>query len=129
MRRALVTVALALAGCYSNGTMTCGRADVVGSWDGTPVMGNFVGMRVRQTFNDDGSYSIYLNEQPFAGSWSFAGNQLTISNDTSCLGAGDAVYSVNFDDTSMCRAAILDVVADPCNGRMSTLNGMSITKL
>ena len=108
----------------------CGGAaapcDLTGRWMGSPVMGRFVGARVAQTFDADGSYHIELNDATFDGRYAFDGTTLTISDDASCPSdAGDGVYRPRF---SGCDDAILAIVSDGCQGRMETLNGIHIIR-
>jgi hypothetical protein len=125
--RFLVAAAL-LAGCSS--APVCQEADVEGSWVGNPVQGTFDS--VTMVLDAGGAYSIYLNSQPFVGghwAWDASASQLTILDDPTCAGAGPAVYGFAVEDGSSCRSAILHYVSDPCTDRITTLNGMHITKL
>jgi hypothetical protein len=83
-------------------------------------------------FDPGGAYTIYLNSTAFPGghyAWDASASQLTILDDTTCLGAGAGVYDFAVDAGSSCRSAILHIVSDPCADRIKTLNGMHITKL
>jgi len=124
-----LAVALLLTGCGSGGAPQCQDADLQGTWQGTPVQGNFA--RISMVFASGGAYTVYLNETAFHGHYSFdpSTSQLTILDDDSCLGAGAAIYSFDIDPSSTCRDAILHVVHDPCPGRMTSLNGMHVAKL
>jgi hypothetical protein len=77
---------------------------------------------------DDGSYEIFLNEAGFTGTWSIDGDRLSVQ-DLSCNSSGAGTYRVEFVPDVLCQEAILHVVADPCNGRQTTLNGMHIVRM
>jgi hypothetical protein len=126
MRAVLWALVLSVAGCGASGGASCGHDDLIGTWQGYPVQGRFVGMMVAQHFVADGSYSIDLNQASFHGSWGYADGQLTISGDGSCpSGSGDGVYLVKWDG---CQDAVLSIVSDPCMGRSQSLNGMHIIR-
>ena len=100
--------------------------DLVGTWSGSPLQGNFAGERVTQIFKSDTTYEIDLNDAPFFANWKLENNRLTLSEDTSCQSSPPAQYDVTFYG---CDMAIYAIVSDECMGRATTLNGMSITRL
>jgi hypothetical protein len=122
----LALAALVAVGCNGGERMEC--SDLAGTWLTYPVMGNFQGMRVSQTFHSDGTYEVDLNEAAFyGGHWDFSDGTLTISDDRSCpTGTGPGIYRLDFFD--MCRSAVFAIVSDPCEGRKTNLNGAHILR-
>lgn len=49
-------------------------------------------------------------------------------DDGSCQGAAAATYAFDIEPSSTCRDAIIHYVSDPCAGRVTTLNGMHVSK-
>jgi len=117
--RALVVAALLLGACGGGTDFT-----LAGRWVGQVVIGAWEGTELVQHFDDAGAYRMTVNSTDFVGTWSVAGDMVTIA-DGSCVTTDPGTFQLNWVDEA---TFIYHTVDDACESRGDSLNGMTMTQ-
>jgi hypothetical protein len=117
--RVLLVAALLLGACG-------GTPDYVlqGRWQGIVELGAFEGQQIVQRFNAGGEYRILVASTEFVGTWSLAGDVVSIS-DGGCVTTDPGQFQLKWVDAA---TFIYHIVDDACGSRGDTLNGVTMTQ-
>jgi hypothetical protein len=125
MRAALLALVLAACG---NPSQNCTLVDV-GRWNGSgSPIGNYSDTTIYFTFAGDGTVKYEFGSAEATLSYTFAKNELTLSDDRFCRASGFdelGTYKITFDD---CKQFGMMVASDPCKMRSNVFNGTVLVR-
>lgn len=104
----------------------------VGTWEGTYTAGRLVGSSFEWRINADGTAQgvIRVRNSPMTvpQTWSLQNGVLSITDQGFSGRACPATGTYNLTFASGCAGATLRMIADPCNDRATSVNGLAIRR-